>query len=428
MKTASSLAPPSGSTRASVLLCLLLTLGSASVCAAPDEELLGRAQGYPVGHASNWFSQESVRVGSFSHQGEILGLMNGGVRELAPSAQPLTLLRSATEPTYRWHIDALRNLGVDDYLARQRVMGLLVIKDGVIQVERYQYRRGPQHRFVSNSMSKSLVSLAVGLALKEGLLHSLDDAAQRYAPALTGSLYGPVRLRDLLRMASGLRFTERYDGVDDLERFGRVAAREGLEAAAVQLGTRAAPPGERFNYASADTIALTLVLRGATGMGLSEYLQSRLWEPMGAEMSALWRTDRLGVEIASGNFNAGLRDYGRLGMLLAHDGQRPDSGRQVLPRDYLLEATDAGRHPAMFSPGQATPYFGYGYQFWTFPGRARRFALLGVYGQMIFVDPALKLVMVQTSANAKPHARDTSLAREADAFWRGLVAYYGGSW
>lgn len=413
---------------AALLLSALLSLWPASVLAAPDEELLGRSQGYPVGQASNWFSQESVRVGSFSHQGEIPGLMNGGVQELTPSAQPLMMPRSATEPTYRWHIDALRNLGVDDFLARQRVMGLLVIKDGVIQVERYQYRRGPQHRFVSNSMSKSLVSLAVGLALQEGFLHSLDDAAQRYAPGLMGSLYGPVRLRDLLRMASGLRFTERYDGVDDLERFGRAAAREGLEAAAVQLGTRAAPPGERFNYASADTIALTLVLRGATGMGLSEYLQSRLWGPMGAEMSALWRTDRLGVEIASGNFNAGLRDYGRLGVLLAHDGQRPDSGRQILPRDYLLEATDAGRHPALFSPGQATPYFGYGYQFWTFPGRARRFALLGVYGQMIFVDPALKLVMVQTSANAKPHARDTSLAREADAFWRGLVAYYGGSW
>jgi len=399
-----------------------------AVSAAPDEERLGRNQGYPVGQAANWFTSELLRVGSFTHQAEIPGLMNGGVNELAPSTEVLSLARNSREPAYRWHIDALRNLSVDDYLARQRVMGLLVIKDGAVQLERYQYRRSAQDRFLSHSVAKSLVSLAIGLALQDGHIKSLDDPAERYASRLAGSPYGRVPLRDLLRMASGQRFTERYDGLDDLERFGRAAAREGLEAASLQISERAAEPGQRFNYASADTIVLTLVLRAATGSSLSEYLQRRLWQPMGAESSALWRTDRLGVEIASGNFNATLRDYGRLGLLLANDGQRPDTGQQILPRDYLLEATDASRHPALLAPGQATPYFGYGYQFWTFPGRARRFALLGVYGQMIFVDPALKLVMVQTSANAKPHAGDTSLGREADAFWRGLLAYYGGSW
>ena len=419
---------PSADLVRSIALSLLLACVSSGGHAAPDEELLGREKGYPVGQASNWFHLESVRVGSFTHQAEIPGLMNGSVHELAPSLRPMELARSTVEPAYRWHIDARRNLSVDDYLARQRVMGLLVIKDGAVQLERYQYRRSAQDRFLSHSIAKSLVSVAVGLALQEGLLHSLDEPAHRYAPTLTGTLYGAVRLRELLRMASGARFTERYDGIDDFERFGRAVTREGLEAAAQQVTERAAPPGDRFNYASADSIVLTLVLRGATGMSLSEYLQSRLWQPMGAETSALWRTDRRGVEIASGNFSASLRDYGRLGMLMAHDGLRPDTGQQVLPRDYLLEATDASRHPAQFAPGQATPYFGFGYQFWTFPGRPRRFALLGVYGQMIFVDPALKLVMVQTSANARPHARDTTLAREADAFWRGLVSFYGGSW
>lgn len=399
-----------------------------AVSAAPDEERLGRSLGYPVGQASNWFTSELVRVGSFTHQAEIPGLMNGSVHELAPSSQVMPLMRSAREPAIRWHVDALRNLSVDDYLARQRVMGLLVIKDGAVQIERYQYRRSAQDRFLSNSVAKSLVSLAIGLALQDGSIKSIEDPAERYVSSLAHSQFGRVSLRDFLRMASGARFSERYDGSDDLEYFGRVAAREGLELAAQQISERAAEPGQRFNYASADTIVLTLVLRAATGSSLSDYLQRRLWQPMGAESSALWRTDRQGVEIGSGNFNATLRDYGRLGWLLAHDGLRPDTGQQVLPREYVQEATDASRHPPQFAPGQATPYFGYGYQFWTFPGRARRFALLGVYGQMIFVDPALKLVMVQTSANAKPRTGDTSLGREADAFWRGLVAHYGGSW
>ncbi len=396
--------------------------------AAPDEDRLGRAQGYPVGTQATWYSQEQVRVGSFTHQGEIKGLMNGNVHGLAASSSPMALPRAAAEPAYRWQIDAAHNLGIDDYLARQRVMGLLVVKDGVVQVERYQYERSPADRFVSHSMAKSLVSLAVGLALQEGRLNSLDDRADRYATGLAGSLYGEARLRDLLRMASGVRFNESYDGSEDSDfvRFGRAAARDGLEAAARSIAERAAPAGQRFSYASSETVILAAVLRAATGMSLSDYLQPRLWQAMGAETSALWRADRTGLETASGNFNATLRDYARLGVILANDGQRPDTGTQILPRDYLLEATDAARQPAAFRPGSATPYFGYGYQFWTFPGRPRRFAMTGVYGQLIFIDPELKLVMVQTAATATP--APTSLAREADALWRGVIGFYGGGW
>jgi CubicO group peptidase (beta-lactamase class C family) len=78
-------------------------------------------------------------------------------------------------------------------------------------------------------------------------------------------------------------------------------------------------------------------------------------------------------------------------------------------------------------PVLATPYFGYGYLFWLFPGEHLRCAMLGVYGQHLFVDPELGLVMVQTSAAAAASVAGISLGRERDAFWRGLVAHYG-SW
>jgi CubicO group peptidase (beta-lactamase class C family) len=120
-----------------------------------------------------------------------------------------------------------------------------------------------------------------------------------------------------------------------------------------------------------------------------------------------------------------LRDYGRLGILLANDGAL--DGRQIVPKDYLLDATDWRRQPEAFAPRKATPYFGYGYQFWLFPGEKRRFALLGVYGQSIFVDPELKLVMVITAAAKNASVGKEPLARERDALWRGVVARYG-SW
>lgn len=409
-----------------VLFTLLLAGGAGRAGAAPDEDRLGKAQGYPVGNARNWFYDETVRVGSFSAQGEIPGIFGGKANVLAASGNPLPLPRAEREPAIRWTSGLRNNLTIDDYLARQRIMGLLIIKDGVVQVERYQYERTPAQRFLSNSMAKSIVSLAVAIAVQEGRIASLDDRADKYLPAIAGTLYGETTIRNLLRMSSGAHFEERYDGKDDLERFGRAVIHGGVEAAAQVVTQRDAPQGARFSYASAETEVLAAVLRGATGMNLSDYLTPRLWQAIGAETPALWRAAPNGLERAAGNFNATLRDYGRLGIVLANDGMRPDDRVQVIPRDYLLEATDWRRAPEAFRPRVATPYYGYNYLFWTFPTEKRRFAMIGVYGQMIFVDPGLKLVMVQTTANATAKAGETTLGKDADAFWRGVVNQYGG--
>jgi CubicO group peptidase (beta-lactamase class C family) len=409
------------------LLAILLVTAFGQAFAAPDEDKLGKAQGYPIGNARNWFYDEAVRVGSFSNQGEIEGIFGGKANVLAASSAPMPLAKLDAEPRIRWSADNGRQLSIDDYLARERVMGLLIIKDGVVQVERYQYDRTAAQRFVSNSMAKSIVSMAVGIALQDGRIASLDDRADKYATKMAGTLYGETTIRNLLRMSSGAHFEERYDGKDDLERFGRAVIRGGVEEAAKVITVRDAPQGTRFSYASAETEVLAGVLRGATGTSVSGYLGPRLWQAMGAETSALWRAERTGLERAAGNFNATLRDYGRLGIVLANDGLRPDTKQQLIPRDYLLEATDWRRAPEAFRPRTATPYYGYNYQFWTFPTDKRRFAMLGVYGQMIFVDPELKLVMVQTTANATAKAGETSLGKNADAFWRGVVKHYG-SW
>lgn len=408
-------------------VCFFWRLGLTSVSAAPDEAALCKDQGYPVGNPRNWFFDECVRVGSFTHHAEIPGLMGGRANVMAPAEQSLALLKAAQEPDYRWSVDALKGLTIDDYMNRQRVMALLVIKDGVIQVERYQYERHAQHRFLSNSMAKTITAMAVGLALREGRIQSLDDRADRYAPSLAGTLYGETTVRNLLRMASGAKFEERYDGKDDLARYGMAAFRGGAAEGARVITERLHPQGQFFNYASAETDMLALVMQGATGQTLSSYLETRLWQPMGAETSGLWRAGANGLERAGGNFNATARDYARLGVLLANDGQRPDRPDlgDILPRDFLLEATDWKQHPQAFAPRKATPYYGYGYQVWTFPGQQRRFALLGVYGQAIYVDPAQKLVMVHLAANATARAGQTSMGREMGSLWYGLVTHYG---
>ena len=406
---------------------IALSFGSIAL-AAPDERELGRDEGYPVGTAarSSFLDTESMRVGSFTHHGEIPGLYGGKANVLKRADRPMALASAAPETDYRWSIGQQHRLGVNDYLARQRLMGLIVIKDGVIQLERYQYERKPFDRFTSHSMAKSLTALAIGIALKEGKIKSLDDRADTYAHKLKGTLLGETSIRNLLRMASGVRNIQTNDGSGDSGRFDTAISRQGVEAAASVLTVREREQGARFSYSSAQSAVLGAVLRGATSQSVSDYLTPRLWQAIGAEQSALWRADKTGLEVTYGNFNAILRDYARLGVVLANDGVRPDdpSSKQIIPREFLLDATDWKRVPEQFRPGKANPHMGYGYQFWILPGERRQFAMLGVYGQSIFIDPALKLVVVQTGVNATADAGDTSLARERLAFWRGVLAHY----
>ncbi len=392
--------------------------------AAPDEATLGRAAGYPVAPRLSQMHDDRFIVGSFS----ALDTLSPHCL-LPPSPHPLALPVAASAPEFAYKLGG-KSLTLADYMDRQRATGVLVLKDGEIVAERYNYRRRPDMRMLSNSMAKTLVALAIGQALDDGTIHSLDDTAARYVPELKDTLYGETQLANLLRMASGARYVEDYTDHDDRAAFNAIVRRKGVIEAARSITDRDYPQGARFNYAGAQTEVLGLVLRAATGRSLCEFVDERLWQPMGAESAAsylLHPHDQ--VEEAAGGFNATLRDYARLGWMLANDGRVGDV--QVVPRDWLLAMTDAARQPPQFRPGtmdsHGSHYFGYGYQVWLMPGAHRRFVLLGVYGQAIYVDPELKLVMVHLAvgADARGDTSGAHMGLERDALWRGVVARYG---
>ncbi len=162
----------------------------------------------------------------------------------------MPLATAPHEPDYRWDAADRRGLTIDDFLARQRIMGLMVVKDGVIQVERYQYERKATDRFASQSMAKSIIALAVGYALAEGQIASIEDRADRYVSNLRGTVYGETTIRNLLRMASGAAYKQGYDGGGDPRRFSEAISREGVEAAARTVTARDTPQSERFGYSS----------------------------------------------------------------------------------------------------------------------------------------------------------------------------------
>ena len=379
----------------------------------PDAEAYGAREGYPI----KVISRAPFLVGAFSHFDQ---LFEGRVVGRAATPSPLT--RAPAERPLRYR-SGVSTLTLEDYLARNPTTGLLIARGDTILVERYQYARNDRHRLTSFSMAKTVTAMLIGVAIAEGHIRSVDDLAATYVPGLADTEYGRTSLRDLLQMSSGVHFSENYSGRDDSSRlFIETVVQDsagGVEAVK-PYNQRDWPSGTMFSYASVETQVLGLVLRGAVGRPVTDYLREKIWEPMGAEADATWLIDRSGQEVTFCCLNAVLRDYARLGLLLAHDGNW--RGRQLIPVTWINEATRVRDDQPHLRPGTARRFLGYGYQVWILPGERRMFALLGAYGQAIFVDPSSRLVMVHTAA----YKQAADSAAEAFALWGGVVAALGG--
>ncbi|MGA7811195.1 serine hydrolase domain-containing protein [Bradyrhizobium sp.] len=175
-------------------------------------------------------------------------------------------------------------------------------------------------------MVKSITGVLIGIAVSDGAIKSVDDKPEAYVPGFKGTEYGRTPIRDLLHMSSGVDFGEERDGGRDLNRLwrdmvlGLGITKKGTVNSIAQFNQRIAPPGTRYYYASIEPDVLGVVLHNAVNKSASEYLQEKLWEQIGAEADATWFLDAEGFEVAHFGFNAVLRDYARLGRLLAHDG------------------------------------------------------------------------------------------------------------
>jgi CubicO group peptidase (beta-lactamase class C family) len=365
----------------------------------PNAERYGAAENYPARDPALGFVpgnplQPKYRVGAFSHYAELFP-----TRELKRAATPWPFKRAPGNVT-----DPFRQR-VTSYLSRNPVTGLLIAKDDQILFEHYQYGRTDRDLMLSQSMVKSITGLLIGMAVGDGAIKSVDDAAELYVPGLKGTEYGATPLRALLHMSSGIDFGEERDQGRDLDRLWidmvRGTGSKGTIASIAQFNRRIAPPGTRFYYASIEPDVLGLVLRYATNKSASDYFREKIWQPIGAEADARWLIDAEGFEVAHHGFNAALRDYARLGRLLAHDGAW--DGRQIIPAQWMWEATTTRPSDAYLAPGRAGPQsLGYGYLMWLLPDTRRQFTAIGFLGQRILVDPASKLVMVQTALDDGP--------------------------
>jgi len=304
------------------------------------------------------------------------------------------------------------DVDLDAYFERQRVAALVVLVDGKVVLERYGLGFGPEGRWTSFSVAKSLTSTMVGAALQDGSIRSLDDKVSAYVPDLAGSVYDDVTVRQLLTMTSGVAWNEDYgDPESDVARFNAHEPADGLDVTVSYMRglSRVAPPGEQWLYKTGETNLIGVLVSEATGRPLAEYLSEKIWAPFGMEQDATWLLGSTGHEISGCCIQASTRDMARFGLFVLGGGQI--GGEQVVPEGWFDMAT--GKQADIGEPGR-----GYGFQWWTYDDGS--FAAQGIFGQGIFIDPARQLVIATNGNWPVASAREYWTGREA--FYRAVQA------
>lgn len=299
---------------------------------------------------------------------------------------------------------------LDDFIDRNALSGLLVLKNGKVVLEQYGLGLLPSDRWSTMSTVKSITATLVGVALQDGAIASLDDAVTIYVPSLRGSAYEEVAVKHLLTMSSGVQWNEDYaDKQSDVNRYSKSLA-DGVPGgvfALLKALPRAHAAGTRWHYNTGDTFLLGAVLRSAVGMPLADYLSRKIWQPCGMEFDAFYTLESPdGLEIGGSRAGIALRDFGRFAQFVLDDGVV--DGTRLLP-DGWNEA--ANRRAYTFSDADRTllPQIpsgaldGYGYSWWIAEDGAM--TAVGFAGQRIYINRAERLAIVTLGAFPQPRYR-----------------------
>ena len=298
--------------------------------------------------------------------------------------------------------------------------GIVVLHRGRIVYERYFGVLIPERQHLAFSVTKSFVGLLAAALVAEG---ALDETAvvTKYVPELEKSGFGTATIRQLMDMATGIRFDEGYANpkadIWEMARAANILPRpagyNGPESFYSYIPTlqNETPHGSRFAYRTPTVTVLAWVLHRVTGRPFGQLVQERFWSKLGMEQDAYCTVDSTGTEHAGGGLNATVRDFARFGEMVRMRGRY--HGQQIVPEAAVADIFRGGNKEHFAKAGYASkPGWSYRSMWWATHNTHGAINARGIHGQIIYIDPVAEMVIVQFASHpgaAGVHFDATSL-------------------
>jgi CubicO group peptidase (beta-lactamase class C family) len=275
-----------------------------------------------------------------------------------------------------------------------KTVGLVVIKNNKLAYEKYWEEYNDSSFSGSFSVAKSITSLLIGCAIKEGKIKSVNEPVGNYLPEFSKGDKAAVTIKDVLTMSSGTNFKESYANPLSVT----TELYYGSDVYKTATGVKMiAKPGTIHKYKSGDTQLLGLILAKATGKSLAAYASEKLWKPLGAIHPALWSRDHEnGYEKAYCCFNSNAKDFARIGKLMLDSGKH--NGVEIIDSTYWANSIK----PCGITTEKGAVCDYYGYQWWIDPEHKEVFYARGILGQYIICIPSKQIVIVRLGKLTSP--------------------------
>lgn len=260
------------------------------------------------------------------------------VRTLNHAAIPFHFETTATKPILPATLDyKAKNYNFNEGLAKNGTVAFILIRNDSILYEWYDKNHPAESVVTSFSMTKSFVSILIGIAIDEGHIKSTSEPVTNYLDYLDKDKFGNITIQHVLDMRSGIKFSEGYfNPFSDVAKYyyGR-----NLKKYVKHMKIKR-PPGQEFEYISLNTQLLGLILEKATGKTLTGYMQEKLWSPLGMEYDASWSMDskKHHTEKAFSGINGCARDFAKFGRLYLNNGTW--QGNRIVSEKWVRESLD----------------------------------------------------------------------------------------
>jgi CubicO group peptidase (beta-lactamase class C family) len=306
---------------------------------------------------------------------------------------------------------AVKRVALSELLRSTGTHAFIVARDNQVLYEGYFNGFERDSVCTSWSLAKSFTSALVGMAISEGYIKSLDDPITNYLPELKDRGFDAITIRNLLTMGSGIQYRIGFFPWDEFVLAGYYPNLRQLLLSDLKIME---PPGQSFHYNNFNTELIGMILERTTGRAPSQYLQEKIWKPIGAEYPATWSIDSEedGFELTPILLNARAIDFAKFGRLYLNNGSW--DGKQVIPQHWVVESTT--RDPNDSRPWETFARWqdqgGYYKYFWWGVSQSSgdySFMGIGTYGQFIFVSPKTRVVIVRMADNdgiAPPYWRE----------------------
>lgn len=282
---------------------------------------------------------------------------------------------------------------LESIAAANNTIALLIIHNDAIVFERYFQDHDSSSLSQGFSVTKSLFSILVGMAIDDGVLRGVDQPITDFVPELAGRGFADVTLHHLLTMQSGASYVENDNpfGEHVIMNYTPDLESEILE---FEIEDR---PGLAFRYKSGDNALLALALDRALGEEtITAYMQRRIWKPLGMQHKGIWTTDRDGgLEKTWCCLAASAADFAKFGRLLLNNGVW--NGDQIVSAEWVSSSTKINQVPASAWPARyrAAGWRGYAYQWWLASESDGDYFAMGKDGQYLYINPRRNTIIVR---------------------------------